>query len=234
MCKDCNPWQEKFEISDMLGILRSRFFCSAAAETPFTRLNGAEFVGRVGTSSNPRAVAPVITSNVLNGGNTISFTCVSRQAAAKAVHAAAIANTKNIKPVAAFFKPEIANDLNFEKSPLTKGLTPFKLTFFPSIRPEPIKEGQKDFRRSRISATCDHEDLARNIHISYLKKTPLVLECMGDKAMGIITQSIALFNERVKAHDMVSYVQIISGKSPEGVEVVKMEFRLFEEAKSTH
>jgi hypothetical protein len=66
-----------------------------------------------------------------------------------------------------------------------------------------------------------------------MKKTPLILECMGDKAMGIITQAIALFNERVQAHDMVTFINMISGKSTEGSEIVKMEFQLFEKKKNT-
>lgn len=196
-------------------------------------MNGSDFVGRIGTSTSPRSIAPIITSNVLNGDKSISFTCISRNAAAKAIHAAAIANTKNVKDQAAFFKPEIAHDLETDKGPIQKGLTPFKLTFFPFARPQTLTIDPR-VRRTRVSASVDHEDLARNIHSSYLRKTPLVLECMGDKAIGIVTQSIALFNDRVKSHDMISFVQIVSGKSQEGTDIVKMEFQLFEEPKSTN
>ena len=222
----------------MFSAIRSRLLCAAPAmETgTFTRMNGAEFVGRVGTQSNPRSLAPVITSNVLNGDRTISFTCISRNAAAKAIHAASLANTKNsAKEMGAFFKATIATDLDMKVGDeIGKGLTPFRITLFPSPRPVASPESSRFLRRTKVSASVDHEELAKNIHMSYLKKTPLVLECMGDKAIGIITQSIALFNERVKSHDMVSFVQIISGTSKEGTDIVKMEFQLFEEPKNLH
>ena len=52
--------------------------------------------------------------------------------------------------------------------------------------------------------------------------------------MGIITQAKALFNERVQVHDMVAYVRVVSGKSSEGTELIKMEFQLMEVNKKAH
>jgi|LauGreDrversion4_2_1035121.scaffolds.fasta_scaffold215301_2 hypothetical protein len=217
--------------------MRSRLFCSApplGAETLSSLRQGQVFTGRVGTSSNPRSVAPVITSNVLNDERTISFTCISRNAAAKAVHAAAIANTKNPDKTGAYILPTIAPDLKPEGESITKGLTPFRITVFPEDRPGAISaEAIRFTRRTRVSASVDFEDLARNIHISYMKKTPLILECMGNKAMGIITQAIATFNERVQSHDMATFVHIISGKADDGAEIVKMEFQLVERPKNS-
>lgn len=221
----------------MFSLLRSRLLCAADAAfgtEAIKEISTEAFVGRVGTATNPRMVAPVITSNVLNGDRTISFTCISRVAAAKAVHAAAIANTKNIKEIAAFVKPEIIAGIKADKGELGRGLTPFRITIFPSKRPVVSDERARFVRRTRVSSNVDHEELARNIHGSYLRKTPLVLECMGDKAMGIITQAIALFNERVQAHDLVAFVHVVTGKSKEGTELVKMEFQLLEQEKSSH
>jgi len=196
-------------------------------------MSGAEFTGRVGTNSNPRSIAPLITSNVLNGERTISFTCISRNAAAKAVHASAIANVKNVKETAAFIQPTIAHDVKPGDKEITRGLTPFRITVFPDARPIISAESVRFTRRTKVSSSVDHEELARLIHVSYMKKTPLILECMGDKATGIITQAIAVFNERVQSHDMVTFVNMISGKSPEGSEIVKMEFQLFEKKKNS-
>ena len=221
----------------MLSRFRSRLLCAAETTVgvePLTRVHVGEFVGRVGTATNPRNVAPVITSNVLNGNRTISFTCISRVAAAKAVHAAAIANTKNLMEMGAFVKPSISGEIIADKGEVGKGLTPFRITVFPAVRPDVSGERARFVRRTRISANVDHEELARNIHASYLRKTPLILECMGDKAMGIITQAMALFNERVQSHDMTAFVHVVSGKSQEGTELVKMEFQLVEESKNAH
>ncbi len=121
-------------------------------------------------------------------------------------------------------KPDNANTV-------PRTLTPFELSIFPSPRPRDLSEAGRFVRRTRVSANVDHEELAKNIHMTYLRKTPLVLECMGDRAMGVITHSIALFNERVKAHDMTAFVSIISGVSKDGAEMVKMEFQLVEEPK---
>jgi hypothetical protein len=227
----------KKSVSRMLNFIRPRLFCGVvgAAETATSSIRANQpFTGRVGTSTNPRSIAPIITSNVLNNDQTISFTCISRNAAAKAVHAAAIANTKNIQTTAAFIVPSIAPDVKPEGGQLTKGLTPFRLTIFPDTRPQaPSADSVRFTRRTRVSANVDHEELARNIHISYMKKTPMIFECMGDKAMGIVTQAIALFNERVQAHDLATFVQIISGKAADGSDVVKMEFQIVEKPKNS-
>ena len=219
----------------MFSLIRSRLFCVAPSATEvLTNSHKVPFTGRVGTNSNPRSIAPLITTNVLNDERTISFTCISRNAAAKAVHAAAIANTKNVQKTAAYIMPTIAPDVKPEGGPLTKGLTPFRITVFPDNRPEaPSAETVRFTRRTRVSAAVDHEELARNIHTSYMKKTPLIFECMGDKAMGIVTQAIALFNERVPAHDLATFVHIISGKAQDGSDIVKMEFHLVEKAKNS-
>ena len=221
----------------MFSLFRSRLLCAAEAAVGVentARLNLGEFTGRVGTATNPRMVAPVITSHVLNGNREISFTCISRIAAAKAIHASAIANSKNETKFGAFVRPEIAKEIVADKGELGKGLTAFRVTVFPRERPVNSDDRSRFSRRTRVSANVDQEELARNIHASYLRKTPLVLECMGDKAMGIITQAMALFNERVQVHDMVAYVRVVSGKSSEGTELIKMEFQLMEVNKKAH
>ena len=215
-------------------LLKSRRLCSATAESLSNAAVQATggFTGRVTTQSNPRSLAPIVTSNVLNGNNPISFTCIGRAAASKLVHGVAIANTKNVMEQAALFKPTILKDLKPDNAnTVPRTLTPFQVSVFPAARPRDLSEAGRFVRRTRVSANVDHEELAKNIHMTYLRKTPLVLECMGDKAMGIITHSIALFNERVKAHDMSAFVSIISGVSKEGTEMVKMEFQLVEEPK---
>ena len=221
----------------MLSFARARLFCAASNSTAeaVSAIPTSGFTGRVGTGSNPRSLAPVVTSNVLNGDRAIDFTCISRQAAAKLVHAVAIANSKNVQDSAAFFKPTIASDLEVKDGKIAKGLTPFRLSVFPGSRPAALTLEKSRFtRRTKVSSNVDHEELAKNIHSCYLSKTPLMLECMGDKATGIITQAIALFNERVKAHDMVAFVSFASGRSAEGTEIVKIQFQLSEEPKDLH
>ena len=222
----------------MFSLIRTRLFCaqpSVGVEAiSGIRDGSSKFTGRVGTTSNPRSVAPIITSNVLKDERTISFTCISRNAAAKAVHAAAIANTKNPQRTGAFILPTIAPDVTPEGGSISKGMTPFRITVFSEDRPTgPSSDAIRHTRRTRVSASVDHEELAKNIHLSYMKKTPLILECMGDKAMGIVTQAIAIFNERVQAHDMTTFVQIVSGKAPDGADITKMEFQLVERPKNS-
>jgi hypothetical protein len=180
-------------------------------------------------------LAPVVTSNVLNGNRAIDFTCISRNAAAKLVHAVAIANTKNVQETCAFVKPMIAADLDVKEGQIARGLTPFRISIFPGARPAPLSVDSSRFmRRTKVSANVDHEELAKNIHSCYLSKTPLLLECMGDKATAIITQAMALFNERVKSHDIVAFVSFSSGRSSEGTEIVTIQFQLSEEPKNQH
>ena len=216
----------------MFALLRPRLFCAVAAEAQFTP-SAPGFTGRVTIQSNPRSLAPLVTSNVLQAENEIKFSCIGRAAASKLVHAIAIANVKNVKDHGAFFKPTIMKNFKPDREKeIPKTLTPFELSVFPSTRPLALSEQGKFVRRTRVSANVDHEELAKNIHMTYLRKTPLVLECMGDKAAGIIAHSIALFNDRVQAHDMAAFVSIVSGVGKDGTELVKMEFNLKEEPKN--
>lgn len=216
----------------MFSLLKSRLLCAAALEPrAFTRLNGADFAGRVGTASNPRKIAPVILSNVLNGNMKIEFDCISRNAASKAMHAAAIVNAKNVQDMGVFVRPAILPDLPAIDGGKSEGLTVFKIAMFPDVRPHAVSDEAIRFtHRIRVSATVDHNELAKNIHSVYMKKHPLVIECMGDKAMSIVTHAIALFNQRVESHDMVAFVCLKSGTAPDGTEIAKMEFQLFERA----
>ena len=215
----------------MFSVLRTRLLCGTAAERmPLTRLNEVGFVGRVGTASNPRNIAPVITSNVINGSKTISFDCISRKAAAIAVHATAIANTKNAEnEIAAFLKIEISEDPRADQEiPIGRGLTTFKITMFPSVRPEVNPITARFARRMRVGGAVSANELAKNIHSLYLKRTPVILECMGDAALGVVSHGLGIFNQRVGSHNMVAYLRMISGKANDGADIVKMEFQLSE------
>lgn len=219
----------------MFSLLRSRVLCAVPMEAPaFTRLNGAEFVGRVGTNTDPRKLAPVITSNVINGNKAITISCISRNAASKAMHAVAIANTKNPDAsLVCYCRPMISDSKEEADLELAKrGLTCFKLAMIPDVRPKRSVDSVRFTHRMKVAASVDHNELARNIHTSYMQGKPLILECMGDRAMSVVTHAIALFNQRVQSHDMVSYTQIITGRSPEGTELAKMEFQLFERPKN--
>jgi uncharacterized metal-binding protein len=217
----------------MLSLIRPRLFCAAAEPLQAASKIAETFSGRSTTQSNPRVLAPVVTQKVLRDGNSIDFTCLGRAAASKLIHAIAIANAKNVEENRAFFKPAIAHGLKMDDGTNHKKvLTPFKISLFPQTSPRSFLESAHMVRRTKISAMEDHEELAKNIHLSYMRKTPLVLECMGERAMGVITHSLALFNDRVKAHDMSAYVNIITGKGPDGSDIVKMEFQLVEQPKS--
>ena len=207
---------------------------AAAEAAVFTSDVSQKFIGRVSTQSNPRVLGPVVTQQVLRDGKTVDFNCVGRAAASKLIHAISISNVKNLEVTRVFFKPKIAHGLKLDDGAgVRRGLTPFSITVFPGQAPRYLQETPHAVRRTKISAMEDHEELAKNIHLSYLRKTPVVLECMGEKAMGVITHSIALFNERVKAHEMTAYVNIITGKGPDGSELVKTEFQLVEEPKTS-
>jgi hypothetical protein len=217
----------------MLSLFRPRLFCATAEPLQSAAKIRDVFSGRSTTQSNPRTLAPVVTQHVLRDRKSVDFTCVGRGAASKLIHAVAIANAKNVEERRAFFKPLIAHGLKMDDGSNAKSvLTPFKISLFPETVPRHFIESGHMVRRTKISAHEDHEELAKNIHLSYMRKTPLVLECMGEKAMGIITHSIALFNDRVKAHDLSAYVHIITGKGPDGSDIVKMEFQLVEQPKT--
>lgn len=217
----------------MLSRFGRRFFCSVAVETQ--AVNPARTINssfRSTTQSNPRTLAPLITTRVVREGSTIEFDCIGRAALSKALHAVAICNAKNPGDQIALLKPMIEKDLKMDNDrPIARGLTPFKLALFPSMPPRSPLESH-NVRRTRVSANLETEELAKNIHMCYMRRTPLVLECMGEKAMGIVGHAIALFNERVKGHDMAAYLSIIGGTSSDGTELVKMEFQLVERPKN--
>lgn len=217
----------------MLTHLSRRLFCSAAAEIQSATISRTvNSLFRATTHSNPRILAPIVTTKVVREGVSIDFDCIGRAALSKALHAVAICNVKNPGDQVAYLKPSIAKDLKMDgEREIARGLTPFKLSLFPSLPPRSPLESH-NVRRTKVSSNLDAEELAKNIHMCYMRRTPLVLECMGEKAMGIIGHAIALFNDRVKAHDMAAYLSVISGTSADGSELVKMEFQLIERPKT--
>ncbi len=133
----------------------------------------------------------------------------------------------------AFFRSSIAADLkldNGQESTRIK-LTPFRISIYPSLPPRDALQSAHNVRRTRVASNLDVEELAKNIHMSYMRRTPLIVECMGEKAMAIIGHAIALFNARVKAHDMSAFLRVTSGKAADGTDLVKMEFQLVESPK---
>lgn len=224
-----------FRTVSMLSITRViQRFCSQAASA--TSLEAAPFVGRVGTGSNPRSLAPVITSNVINGQKNISFTCISRFAAAKAFHAAAIANVKNQdKDRCALVKFSLIEDVLPKEGMIAKGLSSFEVAMLSEERPitdtPSSKVDRNVSRRTRIASTTDYMELAKNLHQSYMRRTNVILECMGDKSLGVIAHSLASFNEKVATHELLAYPMITHGKAMDGTEIAKIEIHIVERSK---
>ncbi len=219
-----------FSLVTMMSITgATRRFCAQAVTnaTP----EGFQFTGRVGTASNPRTLAPVITSNVINSGKDISFTCISRLAAAKAMHAAAIANVKNMeKGRQAFVRVALISDLLPKEGMVAKGLSSFRVSMLSEERPC-VFEKSFESRRTKIAATTDYMELAKNLHISYLRKTSVILECMGDKSLGVIAHSLACFNEKVTSHELLAYPTLVTGQSADGSVIAKLEIQVIEKSK---
>jgi stage V sporulation protein SpoVS len=198
----------------------------ATSASPVT----ADFIGRVGVSTNPRSVAPVITSQCLRENKDISFSCISRLAAAKAVHAAAIANVKNMDSgKQALVRINSIQSLVPNEGQMTRGLSAFKITILAEDIPSaPETEGRRRSYRTKVGVATDYLDLAKKLHHSYMNKNNVILECMGDKSLGVIAHSLAVFNEKVTTHELLGYPRMASGKAQDGSDIALIEVQVIE------